>query len=218
MAGVFIVFEGGDGTGKTTQVNLLADRFRALGQEPVITREPGGTKLGTKLRKLLLDPATGHVDSRAEALLYAADKAQHVQTLIKPALEEGKVVISDRYTDSMLAYQGAGRNIGLEELRKISDWATYGVQPDLTVLLDIDPAKALRRIVDKDRLEGAGLEFHQRTRSLFLELAEKSPKTHLVLPALTFRQGNANKVWRRLIEMGVVSSDTAELANLPEAK
>lgn len=216
MSGLFIVFEGGDGTGKTTQVRLLAERFKMLGVEPLITREPGGTELGTKLRQLLLDKETGYVDSRAESLLYAADKAHHVDTVIRPALQAGRVVICDRYTDSMLAYQGAGRSLGLEELKVISDWATYGVAPDLTVLLDIDPVEALGRIADKDRLEGAGLDFHNRTRELFLELARKDQKTHLVLPALTLRQGNANKVWAKLIELGLVDEASSHLTQLPE--
>jgi dTMP kinase len=182
MSGLFVVLEGGDGAGKSTQLTRLAAWLREAGHEVVVTYEPGDTALGATLRKLLLDPASGDVSPRAEAMLYAADKAQHVYEVVRPALDAGKIVVCDRYVDSMIAYQGAGRTLDADEIRGLADWATGGLVPDLTVLLDVPVERALGEKVDLDRLEGAGTEFHERVRSHFLDLAAQDPSRYLVLP------------------------------------
>jgi dTMP kinase len=181
--GVFVVFEGGDGVGKSTQTRLLADRLRGEGREVVVTFEPGDGQLGAVLRDLVLNPKWGDVAARAEALIYAADKAQHLHEVVLPALRRGAVVISDRYVDSMLAYQGAGRVLDADRVEQIARWATQDLLPDLTVLLDLDPAQGVGGIADPDRVEGAGLEFHRRARELFLAMAERDRENYLVLAA-----------------------------------
>ncbi|MGI8768037.1 MAG: dTMP kinase [Propionibacteriaceae bacterium] len=181
--GLFLVFEGGDGVGKTTQVRAVLAWLAAAGIDAVSTFEPGDTAVGRRIRNLVLDPATGDVDARAEALLYAADKAQHLFGVVEPALARGSVVVCDRYVDSMLAYQGAGRALSLSEVEGIARWATGDLRPDLTVLLDLGPELAVARLRNKDRLEGAGVEFHQRARAFFLDLAAADPDHYLVLPA-----------------------------------
>ncbi len=181
--GIFVVFEGGDGVGKSTQARLLADWLTAQGREVVLTYEPGDTAIGAVLRDLVLNPAWGDVSPRAEALMYAADKAQHLYQLVLPALHRGAVVISDRYVDSMLAYQGAGRVLEPERVEQIARWATEDLLPDLTVVLDLDPAKGVGGIEVKDRVEGAGAEFHVRARQFFLDLAASDADHYLVLPA-----------------------------------
>ncbi|WP_040162378.1 dTMP kinase [Nigerium massiliense] len=183
MSGLFVVFEGGDGVGKSTQATLLADRLRSSGREVVRTFEPGDTAAGRQIRQILLDPATGDLDARAEALLYLADKAHHLHEVVRPALARGAVVVCDRYVDSMLAYQGAGRVLDRGELAGLARWATDGLRPDLTVLLDLEPARGVGAITAKDRLEAAGDDFHLRARQGFLELAEAEPERYLVLPA-----------------------------------
>src|SRR4026208_20163 len=160
--GVFIVFEGGDGVGKTTQVELLCEWLADAGHEVVKTFEPGDSTVGAMVRHIVLDPATGEMSPRAEALLYAADKAQHIFSVVGPALARGAVVVCDRYVDSMLAYQGAGRILELAEVELIARWATEDLRPDLTVLLDVEPGHAVGAKADKDRLEDAGDVFHQR--------------------------------------------------------
>ncbi len=183
-AGLFVALEGGEGSGKSSQARLLADWLEAHGYEVVVTREPGATAVGTRLRELLLDRATAQLSPRAEALLYAADRAQHVAQVIRPGLERGAVVITDRYVDSSLAYQGAGRTLSEREIRRLSRWATAGLAPDLTVLLDIDPQVGLARSVgEADRVESEALEFHQRVRRGFLRLAERDPSRYLVVDA-----------------------------------
>jgi dTMP kinase len=190
--GLFIVFEGGDGSGKSTQADLLAAAFRADGHDVVVTREPGATDVGLRIRGLLLDrgastgPAGIVLAPRAEALLYAADRAHHVATVVRPALLRGSVVISDRYIDSSLAYQGAGRILPVEEVSWLSAWATGGLRPDLVVLLDIDPTVGLARIADRgdaDRLEAENVPFHERVRYAFLDLAGRDPRRYLVIDA-----------------------------------
>lgn len=181
--GVFISCEGGDGCGKTTQSRLLGEWLaRALDTEVVLTREPGGTKLGKDIRQLLL-----HGDDmgpRAEALLYAADRAHHIDTLVQPALERGEVVVTDRYIDSSVAYQGGGRELTASEVRGLSQWATEGLMPHLTVLLDIDPKIGAARFTDApDRLERAGDEFHQRTRQTYLKMAAADSQRWVVVDA-----------------------------------
>lgn len=182
--GLFITFEGGDGVGKSTQIDRLATLLVAAHIEYVRTREPGGTELGTEIRRLLLDG--GHVDPRAEALLYAADRAHHVTTKVRPALEAGRVVISDRYLDSSVAYQGAARDLGPGEVRDLSLWATDGLLPDLTILLDAEPGLAERRRTvrgEKDRLEREPDAFHQALREEFLALAALEPERFVVIDA-----------------------------------
>jgi dTMP kinase len=181
--GLFVVFEGGEGAGKSTQVTKLAAALTALGYDVVVTREPGATEVGARIRELLLDPATS-LSSRAEALLYAADRADHVATVVWPALERGAVVLSDRYVDSSLAYQGAGRELDVDEVADLSRWATGGLVPELTVLLDVDPAVGLGRATgEPDRLEQESLEFHRAVRQGFLDLAAAEPARYLVLSA-----------------------------------
>jgi len=181
-AGLFVSFEGGDGAGKSTQCRLLAEWVEGLGREAVLTREPGGTPLGVALRGLVLHG--DHVDPRAEALLYAADRAHHVASVVRPALERGAVVITDRYLDSSVAYQGTGRDLGADEVEQLSLWATRGLMPVLTVLLDLDPVLGRSRLTgDPDRLEQAGDDFHRRTRAAFLGRAAADPGRWLVLDA-----------------------------------
>ncbi len=201
MTGLFVVFEGGDGVGKSTQVDLLAAFLAESGREHVVTRQPGGTSLGTKLRPLILDHGHGDVAPRAEALMYAADKAQHMYEVVVPALERGDVVVSDRYVDSMIAYQGAGRSLALDEVALVARWATEGLRPDLTVLLDADPAEAVERISVKDRLEEAGLEFHSRARAHLLHLAEEEPENYLVLDARRPREELAQTISARVMQL-----------------
>jgi dTMP kinase len=184
--GLFITFEGGDGVGKTTQAALLDEWLAARGRTVVRTREPGGTEVGVLIRDIVLHHR-GEVAARAEALLYAADRAHHVETVVKPALERGEVVIQDRYLDSSVAYQGAGRVLGRDEVRELSLWATGGLLPDLTVLLDLDHDAARDRLDadDKpfDRLESEQAAFHSRVRQEFLALAAAEPERFLVLDA-----------------------------------
>lgn len=181
--GLFIVFEGGDGVGKSTQVRYLTSWLEERGLPHLVTRQPGGTRIGAKLRQILLDPGHQELHARTEALVYAADKAQHVEEVIRPALQRGEVVLCDRYVDSMIAYQGAGRVLDFAEVERVADWATSGLVADLTVLLDVDPGQAVARIRRQDRLEAAGMEFHRRAREHFLHLARRAPERYLILHA-----------------------------------
>ncbi len=181
--GWFVALEGGEGAGKSTQLSLLSDWLQAQGREVVQTREPGGTELGAQVRALLLDPRRV-VAPRAEALLYAADRAQHVAQLLRPGMERGAVVLTDRYVDSSLAYQGAGRELSVDDVAMLSRWATGGLRPDLVVLLDVDPRLGLRRAGDTpDRMEAESLAFHERVRQGFLDLAGADPDRYLVVRA-----------------------------------
>lgn len=184
--GLWITLEGGDGAGKTTQASLLERWLRDEGRTVVRTREPGGTEVGVLIRDIVLHHR-GDVAPRAEALLYAADRAHHVATLVRPALARGEIVIQDRYLDSSVAYQGAGRVLDAAQIRDLSLWATEDALPDLTVLLDLDPASARARLDadDKpfDRLEAEQADFHARVRQAFLELAAAEPERFLVLDA-----------------------------------
>lgn len=184
--GLFVTFEGGDGAGKTTQASLLERWLAEQGRRVVRTREPGGTEVGVRIRDIVLHHR-GHIDARAEALLYAADRAHHIATHVRPAVARGDVVIQDRYLDSSVAYQGAGRILDADDVRALSLWATDGLLPDLTVLLDLDPAAARRRLDadDKpfDRLEAEKEDFHARVRAGFLALADAEPRRFLVLDA-----------------------------------
>jgi dTMP kinase len=182
--GLFIAFEGGEGSGKTTQARLIAIWLRDQGYDVLTTHEPGATKIGMRLRALLLDTTHTGMSPHAEALMYAADRAEHVASVIAPALERGAVVITDRYVDSSLAYQGAGRALDLDEIKRINRWATDGRTPDLTILLDMDPIAGLRRRArSADRLEAEPAEFHLRVRQGFLDLAQADPSRYLVLDA-----------------------------------
>ena len=186
MAGLFITFEGGDGSGKSTQVALLTDWLESEGREVVHSREPGGTDLGVELREIILH-RRGYIAPRAEALLYAADRAHNIATKVRPAIERGEIVIQDRYLDSSVAYQGAGRVLDPTEVRNVSMWATEGFMPHLTVLLDLDVAVGRGRLDDArdtyDRLEAEQQDFHERVRAGYLELAAAEPDRFLVLDA-----------------------------------
>ena len=182
--GLLIAFEGGEGAGKTTQARLISIWLRELGYDVETTHEPGATKVGMRLRALLLDTAHTGMSPHAEALMYAADRAEHVASVIEPALERGAIVITDRYVDSSLAYQGAGRNLPVEEIARLNWWATGGRVPDLTILLDMDPIEGLqRRARSADRLEAEPADFHLRVRAGFLALAQAEPSRYLVLDA-----------------------------------
>jgi dTMP kinase len=183
-SGLFIAFEGGEGSGKTTQARLISIWLREQGFDVVTTHEPGATKVGMRLRALLLDTAHAGMSPHAEALMYAADRAEHVAAVIQPALDRGAVVITDRYIDSSLAYQGTGRGLRSEDIARLNSWATGGRTPDLTILLDMPPEAGLgRRARSADRLEAEPLEFHHRVRAGFLALARAEPSRYLVLDA-----------------------------------
>ncbi|MGB8384054.1 MAG: dTMP kinase [Dermatophilaceae bacterium] len=180
--GLFIAFEGGDGAGKSTQLTLLARALSAAGRRVVVTRQPGGTPLGAQLRDLVLHG--GQVSPRAETLLFAADKAQHVHELVRPALERGEDVLTDRYTDSSIAYQGVGRDLGPDAVYRVLEWAVDGLFPDLTVVLDVPVNEGRRRLgAVPDRVEAEPDPFHERVRRHFLDRAEAYPERYLVLDA-----------------------------------
>jgi len=181
--GLFVCFEGGDGAGKSTQSQALRDHLVAAGREVVLTFEPGDTEVGRKVRQIVLSPETGELAHETETLLYAADKAEHLRRVVRPALARGAVVITDRYVDSTLAYQGAGRSLDRDGLEQVARWATGDLRPHLTVLLDLEPAAGLTRFAERDRIEGEPLEFHQRVRDEFLSLAATDPEHYLVLDA-----------------------------------
>ncbi|KOX16424.1 dTMP kinase [Nocardiopsis sp. NRRL B-16309] len=221
-SGAFIVLEGGEGAGKSTQVRELTVWLREQGFEVVGTRQPGATKLGMRLRGLLLDRENSHITPRAEVLLYAADKADHVEQEILPALRRGAVVISDRYVDSLLAYQGAGRDLAPDEIRGISDWATQDLVPDLTVLLDVSPEAGLSRLGGPaDRIESESLEFHDRVRKGFLALAKQAPERYLVVDASEPQDRISKEIRRRvrsLLPDPVDSSSEAVTGMIPVIK
>ena len=182
--GVFITFEGGDGSGKSTQIQSVREWFESRGREVIVTREPGGTELGTEIRRLVQN-GPEDVDARTEALLYAADRAYHVATVIGPALERGAVVLGDRYIDSSLAYQGAARSLGVDEIASLSAWATQGLYPSLTFLLDLPPEVGARRRTDApDRMERESMDFHERVRHQSLRLADAEPDRIVVIDAV----------------------------------
>ena len=201
LGGLFIVLEGGDGAGKTTQSRLLDQWLTSQRISHLMTREPGGSGLGQRIRELVLFPDSAEICPRAEALLYNADKAQHVEQVVIPALREGKVVVCDRYIDSTIAYQGAGRVLDPEEVAPLGRWATAGLVPDLTVLLDVDPSEGAGKIAAKDRMEAAGEEFHRRVRQHFLDLADTHPERYLVLNARKRREEIRDAISKQVSEL-----------------
>ena len=210
--GVFITFEGGDGSGKSTQIQSVREWFESRGREVIVTREPGGTELGTEIRRLVQN-GPEDVDARTEALLYAADRAYHVATVIGPALERGAVVLGDRYIDSSLAYQGAARSLGVDEIASLSAWATQGLYPSLTFLLDLPPEVGARRRTDApDRMERESMDFHERVRHQYLRLADAEPDRIVVIDAV----GTVDEVFSEIrgvlverFEGGVATIDEA---------
>ncbi|WP_030905912.1 dTMP kinase [Streptosporangium amethystogenes] len=200
--GMFIAFEGGEGSGKTTQSRLLAIWLRDQGFDVVQTREPGSTKVGMRLRAILLDAVHQGLSARSEALLYAADRAEHVEKVIRPALQRGSMVISDRYVDSSLAYQGAGRALDIEEVKRINGWATGGLVPDLTVLIDTPPSVGLARLGGAaDRIESEPLEFHERVRREFRALAAAEPDRYLVVDGTLPQEQISSLIYDRVREI-----------------
>ena len=210
--GVFITFEGGDGSGKSTQIQSVREWFESRGREVIVTREPGGTELGTEIRRLVQN-GPEDVDARTEALLYAADRAYHVATVIGPALERGAVVLGDRYIDSSLAYQGAARSLGVDEIASLSAWATQGLYPSLSFLLDLPPEVGARRRTDApDRMERESMDFHERVRHQYLRLADAEPDRIVVIDAV----GTVDEVFSEIrgvlverFEGGVATIDEA---------
>lgn len=192
--GLFITFEGTDGCGKTTQIELLKRYLEEKGYKVVLTREPGAKGLGEKLREILLN-YDGDVSSNCESFLFLADRAQHIDMLIKPAIERGEVVLCDRHTDSTVAYQGYGRGLDLDQIRMLNDIATNGVKPDMTFVFDIDIETAQKRVgKTKDRMESAGIEFFKRVRQGYLEIAKSEPERVKVLDATQTIETIANQV------------------------
>jgi dTMP kinase len=201
--GLFIAFEGGDGAGKSTQVELLREALEAAGRSVTVTRQPGGTELGRRIRDLVLHG--DHVAPRAEALLFAADKAHHVEQLIAPSLAAGDVVLTDRYTDSSVAYQGAGRGLGAQEIHDITMWAVGGLVPDLTVIVDVSAQEGRRRRgAVHDRLESEEDAFHEAIRAHFLAMASGNPQRYLVVDGTQPAEQVHRQVVDRLGAMGVL--------------
>ncbi len=199
MSGVFIAFEGGEGAGKSTQEALLAEALAARGHHVVRTREPGGTPAAEQMRRILLSPDNAGLDPRAEALLFAAARGEHVARVVRPALERGDVVICDRYLDSSVAYQGHARHLGAERVRSLSLWATHDLVPDLTVVLDVDPQVGLSRLENPDRLEAEPIEYHRAVREAFLQIAAEEPDRYLVLDAARSVEALAIEILERAL-------------------
>ena len=203
-SGLFLTFEGGDGSGKSTQSALLTEWLSQQGRTVVHAREPGGTELGLELREIILH-RRGYIAPRAEALIYAADRAHNVATVVRPALERGDIVIQDRYLDSSVAYQGAGRVLEPAEVRDVSLWATEHLLPDLTILLDLDIETGRARLDDArtryDRLEAEAAEFHHRVREAYLALAAAEPDRFLVLDATAPVDTLAERIWARVSDL-----------------
>jgi dTMP kinase len=203
MSALFVAIDGGDGCGKTTQAQLLHARLLAANISAVLTRQPGGTNAGKVIRELLLDPVS-RLDPRTEALLYAADRAQHVAEVVRPALEAGTVVVQDRGVDSSLAYQAAGRGMDREVVANLSRWATEGLTPDLTIVLDIDPEVGLARATRDgvlDRLEREDLAFHERVRAGFLDCVARAPERYLLLDATRAVEELEEAIWSRVQDL-----------------
>jgi len=181
--GLFITFEGADGCGKTTQMKLLADYLKTQGLEVVLTREPGGKGLGEKVREILLN-YDGEVSDRCESFLFLADRAQNIDIIVNPAVEQGKIVLCDRHIDSTVAYQGYGRGLDLDRIKMLNNLATNGKKPDLTIVFDIDVETSMKRVgSEKDRMESAGIEFYNKVRNGYLEIAKEEPERIKVVDA-----------------------------------
>lgn len=181
--GLFITFEGADGCGKTTQLNLLAEYLKNSGREVVLTREPGGKGLGEKVREILLN-YDGEVSDRCESFLFLADRAQNIDIIVNPAVKDGKIVLCDRHIDSTVAYQGFGRGLDIERIKMLNNLATNGRKPDLTIVFDIDVENSMKRVGNqKDRMESAGIEFHNRVRNGYLQIAKEEPERIKVVDA-----------------------------------
>lgn len=217
-SGMLFVFEGGEGSGKTTQMELLRRHLVARGHEVVVTHEPGGTEIGVKLRNLLLDPANQGLSDKAEALLYAADRAQHVDEVIRPALEEGAIVICDRYIDSSIAYQGLVRGLGADQIRSISRWGTGGLFPDMVFLLDFEASLGLQRAGEPDRIEQEGVDFHRRVRDAYRWLAERHSNRFLVIDGSKSPEEVAAVVRKKVELMLAVREEVPEVGPKPEAE
>lgn len=209
-SGLFISFEGGEGSGKSTQTQLLKEYLESSGEKVLLTREPGGTPLGKKLRDILLDNKTGNISPRAEALLYAADRANHVHSLIQPALAKGEVVITDRYLDSSIAYQGAGRILQPAEVARISRWATENLAPTLTIIMDIPAEVGLARLQSRDRLEAEPLAFHERIRQEFLNIANSDPDRYLVVDATQAKELIHEEIVERVSKLAKLKINQTE--------
>ena len=199
-SGLFISVEGGDGAGKSTQIRMLSDRLRDLGLPLTLTREPGSTALCRQIRAVLLDPANCDLAPRAEALLYAADRAQHAASVIRPALIAGRIVITDRFDDSSKVYQGHARGMGIDEIGALSAWGTYGLTPDITIILDVNPGQSLSRVNTQefgqpDRIEDEPAEFHEKVREGFLLLAAQDPTRYRVVNSAGTPDRVAAQVW-----------------------
>ena len=218
MPGAFVVFEGGEGAGKSTQCRLLADALAARGHEVVVTREPGGTPIGEAIREVLLGAGSEGMAARTEALLFAAARAEHAAALIRPAVQRGAVVISDRYLDSSVAYQGAARGLGEQQIAELSLWATQGLVPDLTVLLDVDPDLGLGRAGDANRMEAEPEEFHHGVRESFRRRASAAADRYLVLAAAQPREEIADAVLSAVLgRLGAPVGAPAAGSSSPEA-
>ncbi len=205
--GTFIAFEGGEGTGKSTQSKMLKKWLEDRGETVVLSREPGGTDLGQGLRKILLGHETGAISPRAEALLYAADRAHHVFSVIRPALAKGEVVISDRYFDSSIAYQGAGRILSPGEVARISRWATESLFPTLTIVIDLSAETGIGRLKSHDRLEAEPLAFHERVRQEFLQIARLDPERYLVVDGTNTIDQIHNEIINRVSALPAISHE-----------
>ena len=194
MTSLFIAFEGGDGAGKSTQATLLQAALKEAGHTVVVTREPGGSPIAEKIRQVVLDVAHAGLNDRAEALLFAASRAEHVAKTIRPALLRGEIVITDRYMDSSIAYQGIARGLGLDEIQNLNLWATENLVPDLTILLDVETSAGLGRVEDPNRLEEESADFHSQVRAAFLELAHLHQERYVVISASGDRHEIAAKI------------------------
>jgi dTMP kinase len=208
--GIFIAFEGGEGTGKSTQSKLLAQWLEKEGETVLLSREPGGTELGKDLRKILLGHETGDISPRAEALLYAADRAHHVYSVIRPALDRGEVVISDRYFDSSAAYQGAGRVLNPTEVARISRWATESLYPTLTILIDLPAEIGLSRLQSRDRLEAESNDFHERVRQEFLQIAMMDPERYFVVDGTQLVEDIHTQIIARVAELPALKRNATQ--------
>ena len=209
-SGVFISFEGGEGSGKSTQTQLLKTSLEAKGEKVLLSREPGGTPLGKKLRDILLDNQTGNISPRSEALMYAADRAHHVYSIIRPALAAGEIVITDRYLDSSVAYQGAGRILQPAEVARISRWATENLAPNLTIVMDIPAEIGLARLQSLDRLEAEPLAFHERIRQEFLNIASSDPERYFVVDATQDKDIIHEQIIERVLQIPHFSQNQTE--------